>query len=446
MENEKVYDVIGVGFGPANIAVACAMEELNLDKEVLFLEARSQSIWQEHMLLEDSDIQNHPLRDLVTPRNPRSKYSFTNFLFEHDRLFEHFNTGMHFPYRIEFTQYVSWVASHFEGITKYSTEVKQIDTFDNGADTKLFKITDGKKKVYYSKSLVVAPGRTPNIPEEFMGIDSSKIVFLTDYLKEIKKIPSQSLNKVAVVGGSQSAIELILHLSNNYPETDIVGISRSFGFKQKDINPFTGEVYFPEFVDLFHKSEHKVKKRLINDLHLTNYSASDLDVLESLYKKIYLQKICDKQKIFIKRSTSIKNVTKEGNQIKIVFDQLELENVQEEKYDLVLLATGFKNTGKGKNEERLHPILRGLQSSLELGEQELIKVNLNYSVNVEGFKKNSFFLNGLCESSHGMGDAGSFSLLSLRAQKIVESLKFFFNKEPAKTNQANGNSVYDWVM
>jgi L-ornithine N5-monooxygenase len=31
-------------------------------------------------------------------------------------------------------------------------------------------------------------------------------------------------------------------------------------------------------------------------------------------------------------------------------------------------------------------------------------------------------LNGLCESSHGMGDAGSFSLLALRSKTIAQSL------------------------
>ena len=35
----------------------------------------------------------------------------------------------------------------------------------------------------------------------------------------------------------------------------------------------------------------------------------------------------------------------------------------------------------------------------------------------------ALFLNGLCESSHGIGDAGSFSLLSLRAKTIAESLR-----------------------
>jgi L-ornithine N5-oxygenase len=42
------------------------------------------------------------------------------------------------------------------------------------------------------------------------------------------------------------------------------------------------------------------------------------------------------------------------------------------------------------------------------------------------------FLNGLCESSHGLGDAGSFSLLSLRASEILQSLKrYFAQHDPA---------------
>ncbi|WP_046754906.1 SidA/IucD/PvdA family monooxygenase [Kordia jejudonensis] len=419
----KIYDAIGVGFGPANIAVACAMEEMEFSKNVLFLEARSASIWQEYMLFEDSDIQNHPLRDLVTPRNPRSKYSFTNFLFEHDRLFDHLNVGMYFPYRIEYTQYINWVASHFNHITQYDTKVTQISVV-NYADEKIYNIEDESGKVYYAKRIIVAPGRTPNIPKEFKNLHTDRVVFLSSYLEKITKLSkAQTLKKVAVVGGSQSAIEIMLHLSANFPDTEVIGFHRAFGFKQKDVNPFTGEVYYPEFVDFFHKSNDEVKKRLLGDLYLTNYSASDLDVLETLYKKIYLQKIQNKQKIFIRRSSDIQSVEAHNAALKISYTQLEKENMQEENFDLVVLATGFKNTGIAENEEALHPLLQNVSSLIEVDTNNLIKVNYNYSLNLTGTQKNTFFLNGLCESSHGMGDAGSFSLLALRSQKIVESIK-----------------------
>ena len=63
----QVYDVIGIGFGPANIALAIAMEEMEFAGTRLFLERHASTQWQPEMMLSGSDIQNHPSRDLVTP-------------------------------------------------------------------------------------------------------------------------------------------------------------------------------------------------------------------------------------------------------------------------------------------------------------------------------------------------------------------------------------------
>src|SRR5262245_11026169 len=117
------YETIAIGFGPANIALAVAFEESQRDHDIIFLESAAETRWQAGMMLPDSDIQNHPLRDLATPRNPRSRYTFTNFLFEHDRLFEHLNLGMLHPFRTEYDQYVRWVASHFADRVLYRHSV-----------------------------------------------------------------------------------------------------------------------------------------------------------------------------------------------------------------------------------------------------------------------------------------------------------------------------------
>src|SRR3954468_1530517 len=66
------YDLIGVGFGPANIGLAVAIEESGWEGSALFLERRAGPDWQPGMLLDGADIQHHPLRDFVTPRNPLS--------------------------------------------------------------------------------------------------------------------------------------------------------------------------------------------------------------------------------------------------------------------------------------------------------------------------------------------------------------------------------------
>lgn len=416
-----IYDTIGIGFGPANIAIAIAMEELGFDKTVLFFEAKDDISWQENMMFEDSDIQNNPLRDLVTPRNPRSKYSFTNFLFEKKRLFEHLNCGFNLPLRVEFAQYIKWVGEHFNEKVRLSTKIESIELFQDENQTDIYKLKDSLDNYYYCYSIILAPGRTPNIPQEFSGVKSSKVIFLNDYLKTVNQITSPK--KIAVVGGSQSSIEIMLNLSDKFPDTVILGISRSFGYKQKDVNPFTGEVYFPEFVDLFYNSSDQTKKSLIQDLLLTNYSASDADVLDRLYKKMYLQKITDKQRIFIHRKATISkvNITKENN-IKLSLNKVEGTDIVEEVVDLVILATGFKNLGANENNERYPRIMENLISQVDIKNDDFLRINYDYSINFKNRNINSFFLNGLCESSHGMGDAGSFSLLALRSEVIVKSL------------------------
>ncbi|CND48112.1 SidA/IucD/PvdA family monooxygenase [Yersinia pseudotuberculosis] len=232
--NKNLYDVIGIGFGPANIALAIAMEEAQFRGRCLFLERNTKTEWQPEMLLSGSDIQNNPCRDLVTPRNPRSRYTFTNFLFENNRLFEHLNLGLEFPLRREFAEYVQWVASFFSHQTAYGRSVKKL-TLVNHNNEKYYRIETDKNEVYFSRSVVVAPGRTPMIPTVFEKAHPHRVFHLTRYLKTLNQLNEKKpLNRIAVVGGSQSAVEIILHLRQNYPNAEIINIQRGYGFRLKD--------------------------------------------------------------------------------------------------------------------------------------------------------------------------------------------------------------------
>ncbi len=70
------------------------------------------------MLLPGTDIQHHYLRDLATPRNPRSRYTFPMYLKEKDRLFT-FGQFSSNPGRIEWSDYVKWVADQVSENTLY---------------------------------------------------------------------------------------------------------------------------------------------------------------------------------------------------------------------------------------------------------------------------------------------------------------------------------------
>lgn len=427
---ENIFDVVGIGFGPANIALAIAAEELESNLKMIFLERNAAAGWQEEMLLPESDIQNHPLRDLVTPRNPRSRYTFVNFLFEHNRLFEHLNLPLAHPLRLEYRQYVTWVADHFAKHVRYNSNVNTITPIrDNDAITAYeISYNDGKK--LFAKSIVLAPGRTPHTPPEFDAIDDPRVIHLTQFLGAFREVQRTVTHpRIAIVGGSQTAVELLLHVANNLPTGEVIGINRNFGFRLKDTSPFSDEVYFPEFVDTFFHASKENKNRLRKELVFTNYSSSDRDVLDALYVHMYRNKIQNKNELKLKHLTTITKVDAEEQSIQLTLTNSVNGTTERLPFDLVVLATGFKDLGNGEQNEPYPKSLASLANDLEMVHGAMT-VDLDYRVKFTDDQHAAhapLFLNGLCESSHGMGDAGSFSLLSLRSATIVNSLQNYFS-------------------
>ncbi|MFC0708450.1 SidA/IucD/PvdA family monooxygenase [Azorhizophilus paspali] len=418
-----ILDILGIGFGPANIALAIALEELAPQLSVRFLERQPAPTWHPNMLLPGSDIQNHPLRDLVTPRNPRSRYSFTNFLFENQRLYEHLNLPLHYPLRVEYAQYVSWVASFFKHQVDYNCEAISVEAVEDGSEGSIdhyhVRATDGR--VYRARSLVLAPGRTPHIPALFTGIDDIRICHLNHYLPALSETieGTQGRCRVAVIGGSQSAVEILLHASEQSGVQEVVGYTRNFGFRQKDTSPFSDEVYFPEFVDIFHRANPEQKARLRQELVYTNYSSSDIDVLNQLYIKRYEQSLRGERQLEIMTCQEIIACEPSPEGVYLQSRNFLTSQICRKSFDLVVLATGFLDLGLGDRQEPCPPLLAPLAAKRKKDDSHL-EIARDYGVDV--VPSLPTYLNGLCESSHGMGDAGSFSLLALRSQTIVESL------------------------
>lgn len=431
MDKTRKFKILGVGFGPANIALAAALEESGLLKDAHFFERAKETTWQPGMLINNSDIQNHPLRDLVTPRNPKSHYSFTNFLHVKGRLFEYLNTGLSYPYRIEYEQYVCWVASHFKDHVSYGINISKIEPlFSESSKHDVisgYRVIDQDGNAYECEHLVVAPGRTRYVPVEFEPLLSDRVVHLCDYLPAVTELASGKLpERICVIGGSQSAVELTADLADRFPLAKIHAVHRAYGFRQKDVSPFTNEVYFPEFVDEFYQASDETRSSIRGDLHLTNYSSSDLDVLDALYRKIYVQKIQGKQRIFLhRRSFARPLISFDDGRTHMAVCSRDRADEVEMTFDLVVLATGFKDLGVGEGREKYPAVLSDLVRYSELDRSGVIQVNRDYSVSLQtGYGGQAkCFLNGLCESTHGMGDAGSFSLLSLRSSEIIESIR-----------------------
>jgi L-ornithine N5-oxygenase len=422
-----IFDILGIGFGPANIALAIALEERGSTSVARFLERRGSPSWFPDMLLDGSDIQNNPLRDFVTPRNPMSRYTFVNYLHSEGRLFDYLNLGLAFPLRKDYARYVEWAARQFDHIVDYASDVASIDLIHaaNAAAQPLYRVRTRGGASYSSRSLVIGTGRTPHVPAVFAPVLGETAFHFTEYLRRVRRLNgnrSPCFRRACVVGGSQSAVEITLDLMKRYPECEVTNVMRSYGYRLKDTSPFSEHVYFPEFVDYFYDAPPAGKKRLWETLKYTNYSAADGDVIHELYLRLYEQKLDGAAHVRLMPNRVVEHASTCGDAIRLSMREVHTGAAETMLFDAVILATGFRNLGPGESEEPHPKLLEPIAHLLRFAEG---RVDIGRDYRLEGRDDRAIapiYLNGLCESSHGFGDSGSFSLLSLRSDTIARSL------------------------
>jgi L-ornithine N5-oxygenase len=379
------------------------------------------------MLIDGADIQNDPVRDLVTPRNPRSRYTFINYLHEQGRLFKHLNLPSHFPLRKEYARYLQWVAEHVSADVDYGQEATRIGLAGAGGPSAsgAVEVETASGRTYQGRSIVVAPGRSPYIPAVFTAAPYPLVFHTSQYLNGIADLDPDWTGTMAVVGASQSAVEVVLDLVGRFPAARIVNVMSGFGYRLKDTSPFSEEVYFPEFVEYYYRASEKGKQRLRTQLRPTNYSSADRDVIDALYLRMYEDELDGRPRVTLRTNRLITGaeVTAGG----VALDMTEHITDERERLtaDRVILATGYRDLGVRGRTEQLPPLLSDLAEVLRVDADTPLSVGFDYGVEcdpaVHGVPP--IYVNGLCESTHGLGDAGSFSLLALRSKTIVQSLR-----------------------
>jgi L-ornithine N5-monooxygenase len=430
LAGEVEVDCIGIGFGPANIAVAVALEEMGFRGEVLFLERATAPDWQSEMLLEGSDIQHNPLRDFATPRNPKTDYGFLNYLKSQDRLWDYFNLGAEFPPRAEYARYVRWVARHFDHQAAYGERVEHLEPMLRADGVPLVRVTTSTGRVVRARAVLFAPGRSPHVPSAFAPLLGDNVVHFTSYLTATSRWAQQGrLGRVAVVGASQSAVEIVLDLVGRFPQVRVDNIFRGVGYQLKDTSPFTEHIYFPEFVDQFHAADLSTQQQLTRELWRSNYGSADSDVIHQLYLKQYCQRVSGQQRIVLHAHRDLTSVQAlESGKVKIELrDRFAGGQAGGQDcviVDAVVLATGFRNFGRGAEQEICHPLLQSVYPAARKRADGTLQVTRNYHLEADDGAQPlaPIFLNGVCESTHGFGDAGSFSLLSIRSWAIASAM------------------------
>ncbi len=184
----KEKDLIGIGFGPANLALAVALAEMPGAKRLDwgFVERQDGFHWHRDMQIEGSTVQISFLKDLATLRDPTSPFTFVNYLHHKGRLESFINLKQDAPTREEFTDYFRWAAAAFTDRVNYGETVEAVEPVArNGTVSRLRVLTrdaSGARFERLTRDLVVAVGGRPRIPALFEGLGEDRIIHTSSYL------------------------------------------------------------------------------------------------------------------------------------------------------------------------------------------------------------------------------------------------------------------------
>jgi L-ornithine N5-monooxygenase len=147
-------------------------------------------------------------------------------------------------------------------------------------------------------------------------------------------------------------------------------------------------------------------------------------VLDELYVLIYEQRIDGDQRVFVRGNRVATDLAEGADAVRLTTADVHTGGSETEDFDFVVLATGFRNLGPGPQQERYPPLLRDVIDHFRFEPDGSLAVTRDYRLSPRLAQPElpPLFLNGLCETSHGIGDAGSFSLLSLRAETLGDAL------------------------
>ncbi len=409
--HDNVYDVIGIGFGPANMALAIAMEEAPAEKQVrrLFLESKPSAAWHPGMLIEGSLLQITALKDLITVENPRSRFTFLNYLKEKGRLYDFLNLRDLFPSRIEYNDYIVWAAGELAERVRYGrrvVEVAPVTADGNVTDghPELLRVSaqggeSGKVEHFLCRHLVLAAGSEVTTPPGIELEDGDtgfggRLLHSVNFRHRIAKFDDREAPyRFIVIGGGQSAGELFEYLMDRYPNADVTATTRNFGYKPVDESDFTNRIFFPEWTDYFYDLPNEKRRKFFDNLKDVNYAVIDHPLIRRIYRKLYDQKVSGRERARLLPFLELRGIREGENGLRVEFQDLMRES----------------------------PVVESLGSIFERDDRGGYQVQRDYTVAAKDGFQPKVYLQGYCEDTHGIGET-VLSLLPVRAREILDSI------------------------
>ncbi len=425
-DGPQVHDLIGVGFGPSNLALAIAAVEHNDQANgagrvsVRFFERQPAFGWHRGMLLDDATMQVSFLKDLVTLRNPASGFSFLAYLHECGRLVDFINHKTLFPLRVEFHAYLEWAAARVADLVDWGHEVIGLEPVLEDGEVVAVDVTareltpegNGREVTYRARNVVIGTGLQPRFPK---GISGSEHVWHNhQLLHRVEEIDAGAARRFVVVGAGQSAAEVTAFLHERFPEAEVVSVFSRYGYSPADDSPFANRIFDPDAVDDFFAAPDDVKELLIGYHANTNYSVVDTDLIVELYRRQYQEKVTGRERLTMMNVSRVEAVREQVDHVAVTVRSLTSGESVDIDTDLAVFATGYDPVDP-------LPLLGGLAAFCPPDEAGRLQVHRDYRVVTTPGVRVGFYLQGGTEHTHGLSSS-LLSTIAVRAGEILDSV------------------------
>ncbi len=415
---DAIYDILGVGFGPPGLALAAAISECSAETHsrppsALFLEKEQKTQWHGGLLLPGTHVNQHLFKDLVTPRNPCSPLSFAAYLHNVGRFYD-FCIWNGSPSRIEWSDYVGWVAGQLKHLVRYDTCCTSVSLRSDG----LFRVvTSGQ--TYMARNVVLSSGWAPNVPAEWAHVDQMLAYHSSRFAEaeaKIECLAAVGRPRILVVGSGLSAAEVVLRLYQKFADgIELISVHRNVPFKHYNASEFAKPVFTPEWGERFFAASKPERERLMGAYHSTNYTGVPPALATALWKSLYEARIMKQRTLDLIENVKVTKVDVEAGISRATLAHLGTGEVTTLSADMVVLCTGFVNSNR---DDLLLPMSNLVRRD---GDGEVV-VGRDFAVALKRSMLGKLFLSGHCERSHGLGDSQNFGLVAHRAGVIASAL------------------------
>ena len=420
-QSDKVIrhlDVAMVGAGPSNLSLAAHLHPY-YDKPFAILDQRAEIHWHAGMMLEDAVLQSSHYKDLIFPSDPRSEFTFLNYLHSRKLLYRYIHAEFRCPLRLEFQSYLRWVAERLSTRIYMNSNVQEINLVNNQ-----FRI-EGNNFCFTASTLVLGVGHQPRFPAGVKVFLSEDVFHSSDFVHKRDKAGGFARKRVTVVGAGQSAAEIIRDLISDesaLPE-EILWLNRSRSYHMFDETVLCNDIYTPSFAQYFFRQDQMTKDHL-NKIYKSSSDGIVSDLMLDIFRRMYVLDVLKERKLNYRTRVgqSFSELSKSQDGVYHVHSIH--NNVKHtDNCDVVIFATGY--------EAMKSPLTEQVLAYLEKDDKGSQIINGDYSTKLNRSSSAKLFLQNFSSSTFGWMDPnlGGTSYRSAKIANVILGRDVYSNED-----------------